>query len=43
MNTAKHTHIYRKQTNGYQQREKRGEGQDKGIGLKDTNYYIQNK
>ena len=29
---------YRKQTCGYQRREERGEGQIRGIGLRDTNY-----
>ena len=32
----KQTHRYRKQTCGYQ----RGEGQIKGMGLTDTNYYV---
>ena len=34
----KQTHKYREKTSGYQQGERRGEGQDKGMG--DTNYYV---
>ena len=30
------THRYREQTSSYQ----RGEGQDRGMGLRGTNYYI---
>ena len=36
----KQTHRYRKQTNGYQRGEGKGEGQIRGMGLRDTNYYI---
>ena len=42
MYTAKQTqgHRYRKQTSGYQWGERRGKGQDRGIRLRDTNYYV---
>ena len=33
------THRYREQTSGYQWEEGKGEGQYRGIGLRDTNYY----
>ena len=33
----KQTHRYREQTGGYQWEERRGEGQDRGMGLRDTN------
>ena len=36
----KQTHSYRKQTSGHQWEEEMREGQDRGIGLRDTNYYI---
>ena len=36
----KQTHRYRKQTSGYQWGEGRGEEQVKGMGLRDTNYYV---
>ena len=36
----KQTHRYRKQTSGYQWGEGRREGQDRGMGLRDTNYYV---
>ena len=36
----KQTQTYRKQTNGYQWGEGRGERQDRGMGLRDTNYYV---
>ena len=36
----KQTHRYRKQTSGYQRGEGRGEGQIRGMGLRDTNYYV---
>ena len=35
----KQTHRYRKQTSGYQWREGREEEQNRGRGLRDTNYY----
>ena len=34
----KQTHRYREQTHGYQWGEGKGKGQDKGRGLKGTNY-----
>ena len=34
----KQTHRYREQTSGYQWGEGRGEGQDRGMVLRDTNY-----
>ena len=38
---AKHkTHRYRKQAGCYQQGEGQGEGQVRGMGLTDTNYYV---
>ena len=36
----KQIHRYREQTSGYQWREGSGEGQYKGRGLRDTNYYV---
>ena len=36
----KQTHGYSKQTNGYQWREGREEEQYKGMGVRDTNYYV---
>ena len=36
----KQTHRYKKQASGYHWREGRGKGQDKGRGLRGTNYYI---
>ena len=36
----KQTHRYRKQTSGYQREEEKGEGQIRGMGLRDTNYYV---
>ena len=36
----KQTHKCRKQTNGYQWDERRGEGQNMGVGLRDTSYYV---
>ena len=36
----KQTRRYREQTSGYQWREGRKKGQDRGRGLKDTNYYV---
>ena len=36
----KQTHRYRKQTYGYQREEGSREGQIRGIGLTDTNYYV---
>ena len=36
----KQTHRYTEQTNGYQWREGRGEGQDRSRGLRGTNYYV---
>ena len=38
--TKKQTHRYRGQTSGYQWGKGRGEGQDKGMGLRGTNYYV---
>ena len=45
MNITKWEQIYieREQTSGYQWGERRGEGQNRGMGLRDTNYYIYNK
>ena len=42
MNTTKkkQTHRYREQTSGYQQGGGRGEGQERGKGLRDENYYV---
>ena len=37
---ARQTHRYRKQTSGYQSGEGSGEEQDRGMGLRDTNYYV---
>ena len=36
----KETHRYREKTSGYQWGEGRGEEQDRGGGLKGTNYYV---
>ena len=36
----KQTHRYREQTSGYQCGEGPGEGQDRGRGLRGTNYYV---
>ena len=36
----KQTYKYRKQTSGNQWGEGKGEGKDKGMGLRDTNYYV---
>ena len=36
----KQTHRYRKLTSGYQLGERREEGQEKGRGLRDTNYLL---
>ena len=36
----KQTHRNGKQTSGYQRGEGRGEGQIRGMGLRDTNYYV---
>ena len=36
----KKTYNYREQTSGYQWGEEREEGQDRGMGLGDTNYYV---
>ena len=39
----KQTHRYRKQTRDYLWKEGRGEGQIRDRGLRDINYYVQNK
>ena len=36
----KQTLRHRQQTSGYQRGEERGEGQYRGRGLRDTNYYV---
>ena len=36
----KQTDRYRKQTSGYQWGEGKEEGQDRGMGLRDTNHYV---
>ena len=36
----KEIHKYKEQTNDYQWGEGRGEGQDRGRGLRSTNYYV---
>ena len=36
----KQTHRYREQTSGYQWQDGIREGQDRGRGLRGTNYYI---
>ena len=36
----KQTLRYREPTRGYQWGQRREEGQDKGRGLRDTNYYV---
>ena len=40
MYIEKQTQGYGKQTSGYQMWEGSGEGHVRGIGLRDTNYYI---
>ena len=40
MAKQKQTHRYRKPTSGYQWRDGSREGQERGIGLRDTNYCI---
>ena len=40
MNITKQTHRYREQTVCYQWGERNREGQDKGRGLRSTNYYV---
>ena len=37
------THRHRKQTCGYQRGKGSGEGQIKGMGLRHTNYYVENR
>ena len=39
----KQTQRYRKPTGGYQRGEGSGEGEIRGMGLTDTNYYVQNR
>ena len=39
----KQTHRYREQVSGYQRGEESREGQDRGRGLRGTDYYVQNK
>ena len=39
----KQTDRYREQTSGFQQEQGKGEGQDRGMGLRDTNYQVLNK
>ena len=36
----KQSHRYRKQPNGYPWGEGRGRGNTRGMGLRDTNYYV---
>ena len=36
----KQIHRYREQTSGYQWGEERGEGQDRGRGLRGINYHV---
>ena len=36
----KQTHRHRKQTSGYWWGEEIGDGQDRGLGLTGTNYYV---
>ena len=36
----KQAHRYREQTSGYQWGEERGDGQDRGKGLRDTNQCV---
>ena len=36
----KQTHRYREQTSDYQWGEERGQGQDRGIRLRGTSYYV---
>ena len=38
--TKKQTHRYREQTSGYQCGEGKGEGQDRGMGLRAMNHYV---
>ena len=40
MNITKQTDSCREQTSGYQWGVGRGEEQDRGRGLRDTNYYV---
>ena len=40
MSKQKQTHRYRKQTDGYQRGEGRGEGQIRGMGLRDAKYNV---
>ena len=40
MNITKQIHRHREQTSGNQQGEGRGVGQDRGRGLRGTNYYV---
>ena len=40
MYTAKQKQTHRKQTSVYQWEERRGEGQDRVMKLRDTNYYV---
>ena len=40
MAKQKQTHRYRKPTSGYQWGDGSGEGQERGLGLRDTNYCI---
>ena len=37
----KESHRYRKHTSGYQREEGGGQGQIRGMRLRDTNYYVQ--
>ena len=39
----KQTYRYRKQISGYPREEGRGEGQVRGMELRSTNYYVQNR
>ena len=39
MSITNQNHRYRKQTSDHQWGEGKGEGQDRGMGLRDTNYY----
>ena len=40
MAKQKQTHKYEKQTSGNQWGERKGERQDRGRGLRNTNYYV---
>ena len=40
MNITKEKQTHREQTSGYQWSKARGKGQDRGRGLKDTNYNV---